>query len=94
MMDGTWMSSKVQIMQSYSSRCSVALTEGGTYLRSEETEVTNVSSVATRTPSIALHHIIIHLSCQTQKYLPVMNRQINAFLSLGGIGLPVISAVE
>lgn len=89
----TW--SLVQVVQSYSSRCSDTLTEGGgTYLRSEETGVTNVSSAATGTPSIALHHIIINLSRQTQKYLPVMNRQINAFLSLGGIGLPVISAVE
>lgn len=88
------MRTKVQVVQSYSSCCSDTLTEGGTYLGSEETEVTNVSSVATRMSSIALHHIIIHLSSQTQKYLPVMNRQINAFLSLGGIGLPVISAVE
>lgn len=55
----------------------------GTYLRSEETGVTDVSSAVTGTPSIALHHIIINLSRQTQKYLPVMNRQINVFLSLG-----------
>lgn len=40
LMTETWMGSKVQVVQSYSSHCSDTLTEGGTHLRSEETEVT------------------------------------------------------
>lgn len=44
--------------------------------------------------SIPLYHIIINLSLERQKYLSMLNHEINAFLSLRGIGLRVISAAE
>lgn len=47
-----------------------------------------------RVSSITLEHIIINLATETQKYLSVINHEINAFLSLGGIGLLVITANE
>lgn len=36
-----------------------------------------------RVSSIPLDHVIINLSLETQKYLSMINHEINAFLSLG-----------